>query len=170
MVRCHEADQRATSAVTRGCIADPSGPGQPLGRRSTSARPSARGNPSGEGAGCHCVGQPTTLQDLGTLSRRGPAPGSGGGLLRVDAVGIDRSYWIASHLFNLVLRRACLERHIVDPSRRIELPPDESKRIEETRPERSTDMVCTLHQPVFVADTSIEQHTMDKLRALIEIE
>jgi hypothetical protein len=31
-------------------------------------------------------------------------------------------------------------------------------------------MVCALHQPVFVADASIEQYTMDKLRALIDIE
>jgi hypothetical protein len=31
-------------------------------------------------------------------------------------------------------------------------------------------MVCTLHQPVLMADASIEQRTMDKLGPLVEIE
>src|SRR5258708_2398765 len=38
-----------------------------------------------------------------------------GVLLRVDAVGIERSHGIASRLFIRVLRRAVLEHYVVDP-------------------------------------------------------
>src|SRR5262245_3525836 len=48
-------------------------------------------------------GGPKGRQPNAQLAALARTPDTPGGLLRVDAVGIDRSYRIASHLFNLVL-------------------------------------------------------------------
>src|SRR5262252_9146329 len=90
-------------------------------------------------------------------------------LLRMDAVGIERRHWIATLLLDLVDDRAKPQRRVVNPLWRIELPTDEGERIEEAGHERGANMVRALHQAIFMADTSIEQHAMDELRALIPI-
>src|SRR5215469_10566247 len=87
----------------------------------------------------------------------------------MDAVRIEWRHGVAPLLLTLVGDRAKPERRVVDPLWRIELPTDEGEGIEGARHERGTNMVCALHQAIFMADTSVVQHAMDELRALMPI-
>ena len=86
-------------------------------------------------------------------------------LLRMDAVGIERRHWIATLLLDLVDDRAKPEHPVINPFWWIELASDECERIEGAGRERGANMIRALHQAIFMADTSIEQHAMDELRA-----
>src|SRR5262249_36045322 len=55
------------------------------------------------------------------------------GLLRMDAVGIERRHRVATRLLVLVGGRAKPEHRVVDPLWRIELAPDEGERIDRAR-------------------------------------
>jgi hypothetical protein len=88
----------------------------------------------------------------------------------MDAVGIERCQGITALLLVLVGDRAKPERRVVNPFWRIELASNEGERIKGAGRERGANMVRALHQAIFVADAGIEQHAMDKLRALVEIE
>src|SRR2546430_158368 len=88
----------------------------------------------------------------------------------MDAVGIERRHRVATLLLVLVVDRAKPERRVVNPLWRIELPSDEGECIEGARHERGASMVRALHQAIFMADASIEQHSMDELRAVVEID
>src|SRR5260370_39909421 len=88
----------------------------------------------------------------------------------MDAVGIERRHGVATLLLGPVGDRAKPERRVVNPLWRIELPTDEGERIEDAGSERGANMVRALHQAIFMADASVEQHAMDELRALVDIE
>src|SRR6516164_8218492 len=88
----------------------------------------------------------------------------------MDAVGIERRHRVATGLLVLVGDRAKPEHRIVNPFWRIELASDEGERIEGAGRERGANVVRALHQAILMADASIEQHAVDELRAMIEIE
>src|SRR6266436_221154 len=91
-------------------------------------------------------------------------------LLCMDAFGIERRHGVATLLLVLVVDCAKPERRVVNPLWRIELPSDEGERIERARHERGANVVRALHQAIFMADASIEQHAMDEFRAMVEID
>src|SRR5258708_8931377 len=91
-------------------------------------------------------------------------------LLCMDAVAIERRHGVATLLLVLVVDCSKPEHRVVNPLWRIELASEEGERIERARHERGANVVRALHQAIFMADASIEQHAMDELRAMVEID
>jgi hypothetical protein len=88
----------------------------------------------------------------------------------VDAVGIEGSHGIAPLPFPVTDNGSLPQHGVVYPVGRVNLASNEGERIEGAGRKRGAKVICALYQPILVADASIEQHAVDELRAMVEIE
>jgi hypothetical protein len=74
-----------------------------------------------------------------------------------NASRIDRTNGEPSRSLAAIEHGADVQYILVDPARRRNLARNKAERVGHARQKRGTDMLCAMHQPIFVREPGVEQ-------------